>query len=172
MIGLKGMLTSMLFRRNNEYNKARTVYKIAVGKPALDWPEGVWSAWLLFEDYYGTVESVIAAKTRVASLTEAATKKQMAQVRLACGTEWPIDFKLTCNPLQQATAAAQPVPVATTQEASAATVEPVSEAVAATSAEPAPERKRKSEDQAEETQGPIAKKARIVEPESEAAPHR
>jgi RNA recognition motif-containing protein len=50
----------------------------------VDWPESVWTAWIAFEDYHGTAESLNAAKIRVAPLQEAlaAQRMQVGDLRL------------------------------------------------------------------------------------------
>lgn len=67
--------------RHDEYAKARTQFKTAIGRN-VDWPEFIWTAWITFEDYYGTAESLNAAKARVGPLQEALAAQRM-QVRRA-----------------------------------------------------------------------------------------
>lgn len=62
--------------RHNEFAKARTQFKTAVSK-GVDWPESIWTAWITFEDYHGTAESLNAAKIRVGLLQEALAAQRM-----------------------------------------------------------------------------------------------
>jgi hypothetical protein len=55
------------------------LFKNAVSKN-LDWPEVVWEAWISFEEFYGNVETLETAKTRVGHLQESRAKRQ-AKVR-------------------------------------------------------------------------------------------
>ncbi|KAJ9113953.1 hypothetical protein QFC19_000149 [Naganishia cerealis] len=67
--------------RHNEFAKARSQFKVAVSRN-LDWPESIWTAWIAFEDYHGTPESLNAAKLRVGPLQEALAA-QRAQALMA-----------------------------------------------------------------------------------------
>jgi hypothetical protein len=78
------MIVTSSARRHDEYAKARTQFKIAIGRN-VDWPEFIWTAWITFEDYYGTAESLNAAKARVGPLQEAlaAQRQQVRCSRIA-----------------------------------------------------------------------------------------
>lgn len=46
-----------LYRRNTQYQQARTVFLSLVFKK-LDWPEAIWEAWLAFEYLHGSAQEL------------------------------------------------------------------------------------------------------------------
>lgn len=66
-----------LHSRHQEHNKARSILKIAANRQGFDWPEAIWDLWISFETRYGSIESLMTARNKIAELTEALTKKRM-----------------------------------------------------------------------------------------------
>lgn len=57
--------------RNNDYPKARSLFKMAATRLNIDWQEAVLEAWILFETYYGSSETMEVALNRVQGVREA-----------------------------------------------------------------------------------------------------
>lgn len=89
--------------RHNEHAKARTQFKNAVARN-IDWPESIWTAWIAFEDYHGTAESLNTAKIRVGPLQEALAAQRM-QVCYSFQYNVPV---LTCRKTQATSAYVEP----------------------------------------------------------------
>jgi hypothetical protein len=142
----------LLARRHNEYPKARSVLKIASNRQGLDWPEAIWAVWITFEERYGSVDNVSAAKAKVATLTDALNKKRQQEVSSSDG-----DRRLRYLPsLIQTAAAAAAAPAQYYAQEPVVATEIL--AVDAEMTEPDSTRKRKAEDSID---GQVEKRVKV-----------
>lgn len=155
-------LTRLHSQRLN-YAKARTLFRNAVNK-ALDWPEAVWEAWIQFEDFYGTVESLETAKTRVTYLEEARQKKQMKVGRL-CGLPRSA-LIMMWQEYQQQQAQAASRPTDTPAAATSVATDPNAriDELAPAAEEDTKKRKPEEGDTGSVDSGPASKRVRVEEP--------
>ena len=74
----------------------------------MDWPQAVWSRWISFEEIHGSIEQVVAAHSKVASLSDALAR-QMAEVS-AFYSHFCAPLS-TNSPVEQHSAAHNPEPI-------------------------------------------------------------
>ncbi|KAG7527949.1 hypothetical protein FFLO_06491 [Filobasidium floriforme] len=72
--------------RHEHIPQARTALKIAANRQGMDWPQAIWSRWISFEETHGSIEQVVAAHSKVASLSDALAR-QMAEQSAAHNPE-------------------------------------------------------------------------------------
>lgn len=64
--------------------KARSIYVSALGRSAsLDWPEAVFDAFLTFEEYHGSLETLFSARDKVEKAQGVVNLKRHKEARTA-----------------------------------------------------------------------------------------
>lgn len=109
----EGLTPDCSFRRNHELAKARTAFKQAASRHNIDWQEAVLEAWITFETYWGSAESLDAALSRVQSVREAnasaAAQAAAAQTQSRLAASRQTEAAPSAEVLQNTTETAAPV---------------------------------------------------------------